>query len=138
VLGIWLMPESRTIGRVTFDVHTLLYAAGFILLGCQAAAFAIFTKLFAIMEGLHPPDPVLDRWFRYASLETGLALGALLVAAGLAISVYAVGVWGVLHFGSLDYSRTMRLVIPAVLFLILGVQTIFASFFLSVLSLRRK
>jgi hypothetical protein len=90
------------------------------------------------MEGLHPPDPALDRWFRFASLETGLVVGALLIAAGFAISIYAVGVWGVLHFGPLDYSRTMRLVIPAVLCLILGVQTIFASFFLSVLGLRRK
>jgi hypothetical protein len=68
----------------------------------------------------------------------GLCLGALLMAAGLAISVYAVGLWGLLHFGALDYSRTMRLVIPAVLFLILGVQTILASFFLSVLGLHRK
>jgi len=138
LLGIWLLPGSRTIGRVNFDVHTLLYAAGFVLLGCQAAAFAIFTKLFAIMEGLHPPDPALDRWFRFTSLETGLVVGFALIAAGLSISIYAVGVWGVLHFGPLDYSRTMRLVIPAVLFLILGVQTIFASFFLSVLGLRRK
>ena len=138
MLGIWLIPGPRTIGSVTVDVHTLLYAAGFVLLGCQAAAFAIFTKLFAVMEGLHPPDPTLDPWFRYASLETGILLGALLIAAGLAISVYAVGLWGLLHFGPLDYSRTMRLVIPAVLFLILGVQTIFASFFLSVLGLRRK
>ena len=138
LLGIWLLPGSRTIGRVNFDVHTLLYAAGFVLLGYQAAAFAIFTKLFAIMEGLHPPDPALDRWFRFTSLETGLVVGFALIAAGLSISIYAVGVWGVLHFGPLDYSRTMRLVIPAVLFLILGVQTIFASFFLSVLGLRRK
>jgi Na+-transporting NADH:ubiquinone oxidoreductase subunit NqrD len=33
---------------------------------------------------------------------------------------------------------TMRIVIPAALFLTLGVQTVFSSFFLSVLGLRRR
>ena len=137
-LGLWLLPASRTVGNVTFDVHTLVYAAAFVLLGFQATAFAVFTKIFAISEGLLPPDPALDRLFRYVTLEVGLIVGALLTTVGLAASVYAVSGWGAQHFGVLDYSRTMRIVIPAALLLTLGVQTIFASFFLSVLGLRRR
>jgi glycosyltransferase involved in cell wall biosynthesis len=138
LLGLWLLPAQRTVGSVTFDVHTLLYAAVFVLLGFQAIAFAVFTKLFAISEGLLPPDPTLDTLFRYITLEVGLVVGALLTVLGLAASIYGVGIWRSLHFGSLDYSHTMRIVIPATLFLTLGVQTIFASFFLSVLGLRRR
>jgi glycosyltransferase involved in cell wall biosynthesis len=137
-LGLWLLPASRTVGNVTFDVHTLVYAAAFVLLGFQATAFAVFTKIFAISEGLLPPDPALDRLFRYVTLEVGLIVGALLTMVGLAASVYAVSGWGAQHFGMLDYSRTMRIVIPAALLLTLGVQTVFASFFLSVLGLRRR
>lgn len=80
----------------------------------------------------------MDRLFRYITLEVGLAIGAVLSIVGLATSVYAVGSWGAQHFGMLDYSRTMRLVIPAALSLTLGAQTIFASFFMSVLGLRRR
>jgi glycosyltransferase involved in cell wall biosynthesis len=138
VLGSWLLPAPRTVGGVTFDVHTLVYAAAFVLLGFQAIAFACFTKIFAIAEGLHPPDTALDKLFHYITLEVGLAVGAVLTIAGLATSVYAVSNWGAQHFGILDYSRTMRIVIPAALFLTLGVQTIFASFFMSVLGLRRR
>ena len=138
LLGAWLLPASRTGAGVTFDVHTLLYAAAFVLLGFQAIAFAVFTKLFGISEGLLPPDPTLDRAFRYITLEVGLVLGALLILAGLGVSIYAVGFWRSQHFGALDYPQTMRLVIPASLFLTLGVQTVFASFFLSVLGLRRR
>jgi hypothetical protein len=58
--------------------------------------------------------------------------------AGLGLSVYALGSWQARHFGALDYAQTMRLVIPAALFLTLGVQTMLASFFLSVLGLRRR
>jgi len=137
-LGMWLWPAPRTVGAVTFDVHTLLYAAAFVLLGFQAIAFAVFTKMFAISEGLLPADATLDRLFRYVTLEVGLLAGAASVLAGLGRSVYAVGLWKSKDFGVLDYSQTMRVVIPAALFLILGVQTAFASFFLSVLGLRRR
>jgi glycosyltransferase involved in cell wall biosynthesis len=138
LLGLWLLPSPRVIGSVTFDVHTMLYAAAFVLLGFQSIAFAVFTKFFAISEGLLPPDPTLDRLFGYITLEVGLAVGALLTVAGLATSLFAVDAWGSKHFGALDYSHTMRLVIPAILLLTLGVQTIFASFFMSVLGLRRR
>lgn len=136
--GLWLLPTPRTVGAVTFDVHTLLYAAIAVLLGFQAIAFAVFTKLFAISEGLHPPDPLLDRLFRYITLEVGLMVGTVLVLAGLGSSVYAIGIWSAHQFGRLDISRTLRVVIPAALSLTLGVQTIFASFFLSVLGMRRR
>ena len=138
LLGGWLMPAPRAIGSVVLDVHTMVYAAAFVLLGFQSIAFAVFTKFFAISEGLLPDDPTLDKLFRYITLEVGLAIGALLTVAGLATSAYAVGAWSSRHFGPLDYSQTMRLVIPGSLALILGVQTIFASFFMSVLGLRRR
>jgi hypothetical protein len=138
LIGLWLLPTSRTVGHVTFDVHTLVYAAVFVLLGFQSIAFAFFTKIFAISEELLPADPALDKVFRYVTLEVGLAVGVLMTLVGLGGSLYAMGLWKSQHFGLLDYSRTMRIVIPAVLFLTLGAQTIFASFFLSVLGLRRR
>jgi len=138
LLGLWLLPGPRAVGNVVLDVHTLVYAMSFILLGYQAIAFAVFTKVFAISEGLLPDDPALDKMFRYITLEVGLVVGVLLTVAGLVTSIRAVGAWGNVHFGPLDYSHTMRLVIPGALGLILGVQTICASFFMSVLGLRRR
>jgi glycosyltransferase involved in cell wall biosynthesis len=137
-VGAWLLPAPRRVGTITFDVHTLLYAAIAILLGFQAIAFAIFTKLFAISEGLHPPDPKFDRLFHYVRLETGLLVGGILAVAGFVGSIYAVGVWETHKFGALDFSHTLRIVIPAALCLTLGVQAVFSSFFLSVLGMRRK
>lgn len=138
LLGLWLLPAPRIVGNVTFDVHTMVYAAAFVLLGFQAIAFAVFTKLFAISEGLLPPDPLFDKLFGYITLEVGLLAGVLMIVCGLGMSIYAVGFWETRHFGALDYPHTMRIVIPAALFLILGVQTVFSSFFLSVLGLRRR
>lgn len=61
--GLWLLPGPRVIGGVVFDVHTLLYAATAVLLGFQAASFAIFAKVFAITAGLLPEDARLNKLF---------------------------------------------------------------------------
>jgi Glycosyl transferase family 2 len=138
LVGAWLLPAPRQLGHAVLDVHTLLYAAVAVLLGFQAIAFAVFTKIFAIMEGLHPPETALNKMFRYVTLESGLLVGAALFVAGLGISIYAVHFWSVRSFGPLEISHTLRLVIPAALCLTLGVQTIFSSFFLSILGLRHR
>jgi len=69
------------------------------------------------------------------TLEVGLAAGAAMVLIGVVALVVAVASWGAVGFGSLDPSLTMREVIPAVVLLALGSQTVFASFFISILSI---
>ena len=64
VVSALLLPGPRMIGSVGFDVDTLLFAAMAILIGFQSIVFAMFTKVFAISEGLLPEDPRLSRLFR--------------------------------------------------------------------------
>jgi glycosyltransferase involved in cell wall biosynthesis len=137
LLGAWILPAPRTVGGVTLDVHSLAYAAAAVLLGYQSMAFAVFTKVFAIQEGLLAEDPRLNRLFRYVTLETGLAVGFSLVLIGLAGSIWALGDWGARSFGELDPRRMLRIIIPASLALTLGLQVVLSSFFLSVLGLGR-
>ena len=116
-------------------IYAIIFA---VLIGFQAVVFAVFTKLFAISEGLLPEDRRLQRAMRFITLEGGLAVGALLVLFGLAGSLYAVGVWGEASFGELNPVETLRLIVPAAVSLTLGFQVILCSFFLSVLGLRRR
>jgi glycosyltransferase involved in cell wall biosynthesis len=135
---VLLLPGKRVFHGIGFDVHTLLYAFAAILLGFQLIAFAAFTKVFAITEGLLPEDPRLKRVFRWVTLETGLVVGALLTLLGVAGSIAAVSGWARGSFGALDPERTLRIVLPSVFALTIGVQIIFSSFFLSILGLRRR
>jgi len=121
---------------VHLGVHTMLYAAITVLAGYQAVIFSVFTKIFAISEGLLPEDPALNRMFRYVNLESGLVVGLALLAIGIAGSVAAFANWEGRSFGNLDPTRTLRLVIPSAFTFMLGCQTILSSFFLSVLGLR--
>ena len=131
------MPQMR-IGRVTFDVHTLLFASLAIICGYQSIAFALMTKVFAIMEGLLPEDERLNRMFKLVNLESGLAVGALGMVIGLGLLAGAVHQWASVDFGALNYAHTMRWVIPGVMLTALGFQTILSSFFGSLLGMRRR
>lgn len=118
-------------------IHTLLYSSAAIIIGFQVVSFAVFTKIFAINEGLLPRDAKLNRLLRFINLEGGLVAGCMLLLIGFITSVYAFMVWENSSFGALNPVEVMRIVIPAVTTLALGVQVIFSSFFLSVLSLKR-
>lgn len=137
VVSGWLLVGPRVVDGITLDVHTFLYAAIAIVIGYQTVIFAIFTKVFAITERLLPEDPRLKTLFRYIKLETGIVAGVLLLAAGIGLSIYALSFWSSTSFGPLDPSRTLRLVIPAVTLIALGLQTVLSSFFLSILGLER-
>jgi glycosyltransferase involved in cell wall biosynthesis len=138
VIGYGLAMPGLTIRRLTFDAHTLLFASLAILCGYQAIAFAVFTKIFAISEGLMPEDPRLTRFFKFINLEKGLVGGTLALGLGLALLLAAVNQWRVSDFGRLDYSHTMRWVIPGATLTALGFQTILASFLMSILGMRRR
>ena len=135
VLSALLIPGPLRVGGVRLDIHTLLVAGFLCLLGYQLVLFAVFTKVFAIRMGFHPPHPLLKRLFGYITLEVGLLVGALMSLAGVVALVAAVISWHSAGFGNLDPSLTMREVIPAVVLLALGTQTVFASFFISILSI---
>jgi glycosyltransferase involved in cell wall biosynthesis len=130
VATIWFMTQPK--------VHSLLYSATALIIGFQIVSFAIFTKAFAISEGLLPEDLKLRRFLRYINLEAGLLIGLILFLLGMGGSVYALYTWNAQLYGSLDPAVTMRIVIPSVTALALGVQVIFSSFFLSVLGLKRQ
>ena len=137
-LMVWLLPAERPLGHMNLGVDTLAYAASAVLLGFQLVFFGIAAKVFAITEGLLPEDESFDRWFRYITLETGLIVGVLLVLVGIGIAVSSVVSWSHAGYGPLPPVQMMRRTLPAMLCLMLGTEICFASFFLSLLGLKRR
>ena len=138
LLGYAVAMPGLTIRGITFDAHTLLFASLAILCGYQSILFAIFTKTFAISEGLMPEDPRLNRFFSVINLERGLILAVGTFLFGLTLLGGAVLQWQASGWGRLDYSHTMRWVVPGATLTALGFQTILSSFFVSILGMRRK
>ena len=137
LIGYGLAMPGATLRGVNFDAHTLLFASLAILCGYQSILFAIFTKTFAISEGLIPNDPRLDRFVNFFNLEKGLFVGLGVLLLGAALLLAAVNRWRLSDFGHLDYPQTMRLVVPGVTLVAMGFQTVLSSFFVSILGMRR-
>ena len=138
LIGYLLALPGMTLFGATLDVHTLLVASLAMLLGSQAIQFAVFAKTFAISEGMVPEDDRMRRFRRLVTLERGLALGVVATTVGAGLILAAVNQWRTAAFGALDYATTMRWVIPGVTLAALGCQTLFSSFFLSILRMARK
>lgn len=138
LLGFALALPAATLFGATFDAHTLVFSNLMVLLGYQGILFSIFAKTFAISEGLHPPDPKLERLLRLASLERGLIAGGAAMLAGLGLLASVVVHWMAADFGSLDYASEMRAAVPGAMLTALGFETLLASFLISILRMRRR
>jgi hypothetical protein len=137
-LGYAVAMPGLTIAGVTFDVHTLLVASMALQLGFQSAAFAVLTTTYAIKQRFRPSSARIDTFFMIFTLERGVVAGVAAAIAGtIAIAAAAIG-WYRADLGPLDYSSTMRVVIPGVTLVTLGAAAVLNSFLCSMLGLDRR
>jgi glycosyltransferase involved in cell wall biosynthesis len=132
----WLLPGSRVIGGVSFDIHTLLYASLGVTIGFQSIQFWTFAKTYRMREGITPWDAKFDTLINVVTFEVGLVSAFVLLLFGLGMGIYAVASWDIAGLGQLRPTDTMRLVIPSATAILLAFQIIYGAFFLSVLELR--
>ncbi len=137
LIGYAVALPGLHIAGVHFSAHTLLVATLFLLCGYQSIIFAIAVKTYAISQRLVPEDDRLDKVFRVATLERVVITGVVMVVSGAALLMIAVNYWRMAHFGDLNYEQTMRWVVPGMALVALGVQTMFAGFFIGILNFFR-
>ncbi len=136
IFTIWLLPQRRMFAGVTLDIHTLFYAALAVVIGVHSILFWVFGKVYGMREGIVAPDPKFLRIVGHATLERCIILGGILIFAGLALGVGATRSWSNADFGELDAARTMRLVIPSGMSIMVGLHLIYGAFFLNLLQIQ--
>ena len=124
------------IKEIVFDVHTLLFCNAFFLIGFQFVIFYGFTKVFTVTQKLLPKSKKYDALFKIINLEKGLFIGFITLCIGIFLSFYGLNIWSNNRFGILDINQTLKIIIPAVSLIIIGVQIILFSFFFSILGLK--
>ena len=135
---LWLAGGQRVVAGLRFDVLTMLFLAAGLIVGLQAVWFSVIAKVFVINAGLHPPDPRTARWLARFTLERTLIAGGILSILGLAIMLWQIVGWARVDFGDLDVFRSVRMGILGVTMLVVGCQTVFSSFLLSLVSIERR
>jgi len=139
LLGMVLLIKGPLqIGDISMGVHTLLLSGGAILSGTQSVIFAFLTKQYAINSGFLPKDQSVERILNFFSLEFLLIFGCVIAAIGLITIFYSIFLWSQVQFGDLIPEKMMRLLVPAVTMVVVGIQIVLTAFFKSILGLERK
>jgi glycosyltransferase involved in cell wall biosynthesis len=135
VLGLAVMLPlafgPREIFGFTWYIHAMIAGSTATLVGAQILQLGVFARTYAVLY-LGDSDPLLQRLWR-VRLEYGLLLGFVLIVAGAGTMGAIFFSWARGGYGALAYEHESLLGLTLIG---LGFQTMFASFFLSVLRLR--
>ena len=115
----------------SWQIHTMLGFVALTLIGAQMIQLGVFARTYARVR-IGERDPLLDSLGRRLSLEHGLLVGGALVLLALA-GLAAIGTeWALDGFGTLGRAYETALLATG---LGLGIQIVFASFFLALLTM---
>jgi len=123
-----LLPGPLSLGFHRLDMHFSALFALLTILGYQTVLFGLLATTYTFTRRLERPHPLV-RWAKKDfTLERGLIAGALLFAGGMLIDVFVLLQWISQELGPLN---AMRPALFAMTLMVMGAQTAFASFFLS-------
>ena len=135
-LVFWLLPGPRQISsHVVLDIHTMIFGVIFTLLGVQILSIGAFAKVFSYAQRFDRHSVSLRRVLKSVTLETGLLAGGGLFLMGFTGCAWITWKWAASGFGEL---HEIRQVLFWSMWLFLGLQIIFAAFFLSMLGISRE
>ncbi len=117
-----------------WDIHMLVLAAFLGIFGYQLVNIGLYAKMFAVQQAYLDQDPALSWCAKHLRLETGIMIGGIFFVIGFVMDLGIFIEWWKNSFGPLYRIRES---IAGMTFMILGLQTVFSSFFLSLLNIRR-
>lgn len=126
---------ARDFAGMHFDVHYMVLGSLLTILGFQIITIGVFAKTYSHAARLYTRDRTLALIGRYFNLERGLIVGAVLFVVGLGINGSILVDWLRRGMGELN---AVRPALQASTLMIIGAQTLFSSFFLSMLAVPRR
>jgi glycosyltransferase involved in cell wall biosynthesis len=130
---LYLLPGFQVLGSARLGVHTLAFAGFGVLVGVQLASLGLIASVFGVRESYWFSNGHLDRIKRWMTVDRGVLIGGALVLIGFAGALFAFWNWAESGYGDLSVESTMRIVIPASVIAVVGIQTAFVCFLFELL-----
>lgn len=134
VLLLLLKGPFLFLGRY-WDLHVMVFASMLCILSYQVLSLGVYARIFAMQHGFLKTERASRFFQRYFNLEKGLIFGGLIFMIGFVITLLIFIEWFSRHFGTLYRIRES---IFAMTLLVVGLQTAFSSFFISLLFIEKK
>lgn len=130
LLMAWLTQGPRVVAGTTWDTPTMLFGTFGVLLGYQTLWLWAFARIFGWTSGILPANTFSPTIFRHLNLERGLIAGAVLLTLGLGLNLWM--------FVLSSQTAEPRHALWGFTAMMLGAQTVYGSFFLSMLGMVRE
>jgi len=124
VIGVSLLGQSR--------MHSLILGSLLVIIGYQMLLAWVDFGAFGETYGVNKSSGTVNKYLSYHSLGRELLLGVVLLVIGLIIGVNVLYSWSAAGFGGLFQTLNAMM---ALIFFILGIQTIFSGIFISLMLL---
>jgi len=131
---LWIYLWSPQIFGIKLFYHPMFFSSALIIIGYQLIIFSAFAKIYSLNH-LNEHDTTLEKLFKYITIERASIVGLLISFFGALIYFFIFERWISTNFGSLNEIKNS---IIALTLVVLGVQTIFSSFMLSILGIKEK
>ncbi len=135
ISSLILLPGPRIVSGHFFDYHFMFVSSLLTIVGFQVLLTGFYAKAYAFTHRFAPDDRMIQRFYRYFSLEAWLLTGFAVFLAGFAIDAAIFATWVQHHFRDLFEVREALL---ALTLMVIGLQLVFSSFLLSILNINRE
>ena len=127
-----LLPGPLQIGSHAYDIHVMVLTCLLCLLGYQILLLGLSAQTLSVIRGFSKSNALIQFVYRNFTLEKGLFFGCVVFVIGFMIDTWIAYDWIKSGFGEL---QKIRPALFALLLMVLGAQTVFFSFFLSMLGI---
>ncbi|GAA0724695.1 glycosyltransferase involved in cell wall biosynthesis [Halorubrum trapanicum] len=115
------------IGAMTLGIHSMIAGSLFSILGVQVGSLGVFATVAS--DPIQKPNDAVTSWItEYATLERGASAGLAVFTVGAVYASWLIIDWALSGFGSVPFTTSSLLAFTAI---VIGVQLVFSSFFLS-------
>lgn len=115
------------LGQITLGIHSMIAGSLFTILGVQVGSLGVFATVAG--DPIQAPTDTVTSWVtRHATLERGASAGLAIFILGAIYASWLVINWALTGFSALPFTMSSLLAFTAI---VVGVQLVFSSFFLS-------
>lgn len=132
---VLFLKEGIVIFNIPLGVSTAIFANACLLTGLQVMLFGVYAIILNSSQGLIERDRISDFFEKNFTLERGLVIGAVILGVGIIMGITTIVLMFKLtgDFSEIHVSLT-KLAAVSIFIVLLGIQMIFSSFYISLFS----
>ncbi len=130
---LWLYFDTPELFGIKLFYHPMFLSSLLLITGYQLIIFAGFAKIYSINH-LGEKSKVFENLFQHITIERASLIGGMVIILGIITFILIALKWLDSGFGELNEIKNS---VAGLTLIVLGIQTIFSSFMLSILGIKK-